>query len=587
MKWFTKKQEEVLDIPGKVSFENGTFSVYDPAGNGSFATIGIPKDEKLSLYINGEKKEGKQTVSEKDIITYSYHGNILQHPTYHVSLQIVNQKMEVKLTKETLPGEEYLLEDMPLSEHIELRLTRKLFYTCEVPKEEIETLLQEKGITSPMLEEGYQELCAASERKFQTTIAKGLHPIPGIPSRYELLYEQNEINMVISGTEIAKFVEAVPPVPGKNVFGKEVVPKLKEQLQELGEGVSREGHILYAERDGRLHYELKKIDVYPQIIIPRDLNASDGYVLINDADVTVQGAVLEGCVLRTSGRVIVEKGIHASTVIADGDVFVKGNIERSSVYCGFKLSSYRLLRDEVKKLTKQLKQIVHKIEALYPEDKEYYDKLQEDIKRQMQLIKEYQNPSWEEHVEYVIEHGEQELVEVTQSFLRLQQELKQKFSVRGYHKEERMLFYKYIGQFQIIRSQVEPLCTDTESSLETESVTTSTLYVSGVIKVKGPGVYMSEMHAGDRIYVDNNATGGNIIAKNYVKVGQYKSFNTNDFRIEVWNQEGKIDVTLRYPDTCLVIGGKKDISYEMQQNVSLKLNRSEWIDEENEENLNY
>lgn len=221
---------------------------------------------------------------------------------------------------------------------------RKVFY-AKLP--EIKAYLSSQGITLFLENPEYIE--------GNLILAKAKPPKEGLPEKIEFLTkfsklshtQEQELDLtqpdqpenlrelvqkIICAEKdeaIAKWIPAIPPTPGINIWGDPITPPpLKEEKNfELGENVylDEKDNYIKAKVAGVVTFDRKKLEVYPEYVIKGDIDFSTGNINFIGQKLTIQGDIkfgfsvsckgtleLKGC---TENKVIL---LVEGTLISDG-----------------------------------------------------------------------------------------------------------------------------------------------------------------------------------------------------------------------------------------------------------------------------
>jgi hypothetical protein len=561
-----EKKEPPKPINGSISIENKIIKVTNPINGGISAKLSVHDEENIKVLINGEKLVGETEVKEEDLIELTVIEEVQKKPSYDLEIKISSDKMDVLVKKKIEYGEKLAIQDVKNVLTHKLERTKVKTVPKKLEKEEIIELIEKENYQGKLIEENIKKICETDDT-IEDIVMKGIEPIEGQAAYFELVYEIKEINFISQNELIAIFHEEIPSIPGKNVVGEDKITEVKSVLPALDNSVSFENGEIRSQKDGRLIFSEKEIKVVPQLIIPRDLNASDGHVYYEEGDILIKGAVLEGSFIRASGIVQVEKGIHDATIIAEHGVFSKGNIEKTKIFSGW-------TKMAIQKMNKLSKKSIRDINLLLPfcEEDEFEDNAVERRKEITSIIertKEKNTENEEALFELISTHGGEQLVTSYMKFTSIMEQLSHDLNLKNIQPKMMRQFQYHIKKLENFILENENVNEMESAKVNADSITSSDIYSSGEVVVSGAGVYMSNIESDEKITIRERVKGGVLIAEKEVLIGNsYKSFNVIDFGIYVKNPKGVIKIGKRYPDTLLSVGGIRDISYETRENVT-------------------
>lgn len=568
-KAFSKEvKEEILPIDGTVTIENNEIKVKNPMNNGKCAVLNIPEEFGLEIEINGEVCIGEKEVKEEDRILVNILENITKKPVVTFHSQLSEDAMQLFVEKEVIVGGIMGLQDFKDENKLKLRMVEKPLKPEKSEEGEILAFITEE-YKGEIVKEHIEKI-ALSKETIKEVVMTGKKPIEGKPAYYEQTIEVNEINYVQSGQKVGRLIERVESVPGEDLYGNIVELPVEENLPELGEGIFLKEKELYSKRDGRLLFSEKEIEVIPQLIVPRDLKESDGYVFFEDGDVVIQGAMLEKSFIRCGGKVFVEKGIHGATILSNFGVFVKGNIDNSTVYSGWKQIGLHRLKEEAQGIISNLSTLESLIEELKIETKvELRQAIETKIKKAMKELQVKKDEKRLAFEKLLKEHSGRTVFELKEESELLSYQLikdidrKQALQIEPIIRQYKDRLKKYV-------ENIEEKFIEDKIETKAEEVTNSEVICAGKVEIDGLGVYMSQIESFNKIAVKNLVKVSTLIAENEVDVGRYETYNTKDYMIYVKSTKGTIKITTRYPDTKIKVGDKEDINDDKISNVSFK-----------------
>ncbi len=134
-------------------------------------------------------------------------------------------------------------------------------------------------------------------------------------------YERSGTDTVEPGTVIATITPAVIGHDGVDVFGRPIPRKRLAQPIAPGDGATRNGETMLADRAGRVRIEGSRIRVDPVLNIRGDVCFSTGNVRF-DGEINISGGVRDLFVVQSTAEIHVRGTIEAAQVSAAGDLVV-------------------------------------------------------------------------------------------------------------------------------------------------------------------------------------------------------------------------------------------------------------------------
>lgn len=139
----------------------------------------------------------------------------------------------------------------------------------------------------------------------------------------------NAIHNVREGAEIAIYHRAVAGEDGYDIRGNEQKAKLVKELPELrGKGIRQveDSDVYVALYDGKIEYQDGKIEIKKCYEVNGDVNMVTGKIEFL-GDITVNGNVESGVLIRASGNVEIRGSVEAATIVAGGDIVLNRGIQ--------------------------------------------------------------------------------------------------------------------------------------------------------------------------------------------------------------------------------------------------------------------
>ncbi|MBX5437880.1 MAG: DUF342 domain-containing protein, partial [Alicyclobacillaceae bacterium] len=351
-------QEEVQRVRhGEISVRDNQVFITNPDAEGSFATLEIPPDPRVTVTINGRPCTARTFVTEDDRVEVMFHP---VESKRRLSIRVSDDKMAVLVRVEVTPGETYRLKDVDGAHHAVLEIEAQPVFPAPVEREAILAQLANAGYQGD-LDDAALETVRRAEATMEAVVLRGRPPQPGKPARYkpvklskvyDPIRRRMDLMTVPAGATVAVLEPGLPGTPGQDVFGHEVLPPSPRPLPRLGRGVTEVGGRVVATRSGRLRFTRFLIDVVPELIIDHDLTPRDGRVEF-DGDVRVLGTVLDGSFIHATGQVEVNGSVLSSTVMGECGVCVFGAVVASQVVAGCWKLDFQAVLQELRQCLEQ------------------------------------------------------------------------------------------------------------------------------------------------------------------------------------------------------------------------------------------
>ncbi len=138
-------------------------------------------------------------------------------------------------------------------------------------------------------------------------------------------YERIRLVTVQPKEAIASITPMVKGHDGVDVFGRPIPRKRPASPITPGEGAIRDGHLMLAERAGRVKIEGSRIGIEPRLDIPGDISFATGNVRF-DGDINIHGSVLDLFLVQSTADIHVGGTVEAAQLLARGSLTIGGGI---------------------------------------------------------------------------------------------------------------------------------------------------------------------------------------------------------------------------------------------------------------------
>lgn len=552
---FSKKEKEPdLENNGLIGIKNGKFikGNLSTTKDEELPTMNVIQSENLKVLVNGVEVVGDIKIFKDDEVEFQINDPIVTEQDVRYELRHSDDLMKVYMKKIIKRGTKRALQDYKFSKSIDTLVSVVEYTPTPCDPFDLKFDIQSEGYKGIYLEENITKL-AESTIDLELEVLCGTKPIDGVAPYFTRVHEEKSINIISKDDIIAEYVPAVMPIEGRNVFGDPIELDFSYTLPLIGKNVVGKDGKLIAERDGRLTFDEKVIEITPQLVITGDLSAKDGPIIFNEGDIVIEGKVLEKSIIKATGAVFAKEGIFGSTIYAGDSLNVKGNISGSNVYVGANkfilIKAMRFLTELKPKVDNlQFSSISKYINSVFTKEMFKLHDLFEDI-----LEEDLNN--FFKNIKLAVQLTEYSFKNVNRKALTDQD------------KENLMACQEALRALLI---EAEGLDHYPDSKAIMENITNSELYCSGAVEITGEGTYLSFIESGEKVVVKNKVNGGTIIAEKQIEVGEFKSYNSVDFGLIVYDKKGNIRIKKRYPDTTIKVHETKNVSLDLEYNVNFR-----------------
>lgn len=562
-------------IHGWVSITDGQLSIQNPEHYGAYATIIIPENQHLQVFVNDCPVVGEVVLAAHYKVDIQL---TRSEPTVYLESSISTDKLAVHLSVRATPGQNWRLKDSPPTRRLVLALVAIQESDEEIPvvsEEEIRAHLRQRGLTGQEDERAIRLLCSGTSTS--EVVLRGQAPFLGRPRSYRELHLATEVDELIhktrlspvtTGTVLADADCGIAPRPGRDVFGEEIPVGHLNPVHKMGQGVIQVNQHVVAACDGRPMFTKHHIEVLPEYYVEGDICA-DHKETHFDGNVVVHGSILEGVRLEASGSVIVSGNVIQATVIANHDIYVCGTVNSAHLEAGH--SKY--IRDAMAMLVQRLTREVEMFHTDYLSVKE-------------QVMKRFDAYSVLPRVPIILlENHHSALAADAERFTRDFNKERTIIANPKYMTIHTLLNEKWQGKNRSSLSDKESelllkTLQDYETSLQTEesrvalihvqSVTSSTLAATGNIIVAGKGCASSTLESQRTISIHGSLRGGFAVANRSIYVTELGNEYGMETSVRVADANGFVRATVRHPNTLIQVGHSRDVAYTLEQNVRIR-----------------
>lgn len=280
----------------------------------------------------------------------------------------------LELEIEESPPYELQVSEDQLSAHFLLNRTNPQ----AVHLHDVMARLQQEGIRANLnLAAVVQEL---KEPTYEPVLAaQGKPAVPGQDARLEIYFPEQveshffEVNgsidfrnhlripSVHKGDIIAKKFPMTEGVPGLNVYGEVLLPKLPRDVVLVAKPnvlVGKDGAII-ALKDGRPQVtggSVKTFDITTTHVVEGNVDLTTGNIVFS-GDVIICGDVTDNMIVESLGNVYVYGSVYNATLTATGSIHIRGNAVGSKLYSGYYGVLYNRLYQATRWLSTHIEQL--------------------------------------------------------------------------------------------------------------------------------------------------------------------------------------------------------------------------------------
>ncbi|WP_236894581.1 MULTISPECIES: DUF342 domain-containing protein [Clostridium] len=347
----TNEDNVINNDENGVKVENGNVVVIEGLSKVDKEQITIKPCEKIKLFINGElcSEKGPYEITQSDKIDYI--GEKIEQ-VKKISVNISVDKMKGYIKVEYKPAYVYKLRDKPIAKDLILKAMKvEKNYPEKYTLTEIKEILRQNKITEGIIYKNLIEACALGNGE-ETLIAEGISAIDDTPNEIKVLFDIGEkrivnensnekidyrnvysISSITEGQVLAEIIPGKSGQDGKNICGEVLKKKtVKSRPIKIGDGCKVEGNSIIATKTGRPSSKNGILSVNSLYNI-QDVDIKSGNIFFV-GDVYIKGNVKEGMKVKSGNSLTIEKNVDISTIVAGGEINIKGSVIKSTVLTG-------------------------------------------------------------------------------------------------------------------------------------------------------------------------------------------------------------------------------------------------------------
>lgn len=524
-------------------------------------------DNSIKVFVNDKEVSSPNKVASDDVIKYEVDKIDAKRK---LNIELDKNKMNAFITIKYV--NEQLVEVDCINENNNIKVITRTVDGEKPPKytkEEIKTVLNEKGIVYGILDEVLDEIEKLDEVE-KVAIAKGVLVKNDENDEIKIKFQgskksfkedtKEKVNYrdfytmpnVIKNEIIAEVIIGSVGHNGRNILGVEIEKKDKKELNIVAaEGCELKGNKIIATIDGKPSVKGNMFSVHKLLEVANDVTMKSGNVLFV-GDVKINGSVKDGMTVKAGNRVEVNKNVESAKIIADGDVSIGGNVINSEIIVGGK-DIY------IKEYVEVLEDLEHELEILIKALNEIREKhiISEDRKIGdiIRLLLESKFKNIIVNSKKVIEN----VIIDDEETKKIKKILKEKIIGNG------SLGIKYLSElYELIK------CIDEEVNLQREKMShpvdvylnysqDTKIKATGNIFITGKGQYISNLSTLGRIeFLSDGAIsrGGTLTSGKDIKAKVVGSVAGVTTILEV-PKTGVITADIAYQNSVFIVGKRK------------------------------
>jgi hypothetical protein len=526
----------------------------------------IPKNFDGTVFLNGEKCLGTIEFNQNDSVTIDIKNPIVKEAYFELEINISKDHMTADLSKTIYKGKRKVLK-AKIEENPILEIVVVDTYPESIPIYELEQYILLKGISGDIKEDVLFEISIAEEN-ISKTVAFGKKPKFGKPAGFQLIKGYKNNTIIDKDIIFAEFTLGTIGESGYTVLGTPLFDELKTLYHVLGPNVLVRNTQLISDAKGKLLFNDLNIDIIVKDDNETTLNSNrDDDILYIDGDATLTEDSVIGRLIKCNGNLTIKGTVIDSTIFAEGDITIDGNIENTFLHSGFSNITLHNLKFYCLQYMKVLERVLNESNFSAFDGSNYISKRNSVILAKSELINI--DNLFSPFLTKGLFFGEKETIQICMDFETIKTSAKKTIlnDLSTQH-EIKLEVKKFL---QLIKKAKTKLYED-KGNISIKSANNSKLFSSNDIIVTGSGVFQTSIESLNGITIFGKSISSNLLANRFIEVNDFEAVDDIINKITVKKYIGHIKLNVRKPDTWIILGNKKNINRNLQKDVFFNKN---------------
>ncbi|HBV86736.1 MAG TPA: hypothetical protein DEF42_08835 [Desulfosporosinus sp.] len=513
---------------GSIEIRNGELLFNPPRGLGRFPLI--MAGENVEIYINGNKIEAPSFINDHDKVEIK---TLDIESSVSMEIRLTEDKLKAFLYVKKNFGKKYALIDCKPMQKI------KVIARCVIEEEpapiryeNVMEALQNKGVVFGIQEDAIMRAVQDTAEEITAEIATGLAPVECADASIMYNFQDEDWNETaknpygdgkIHSVSIGEIVAIKrPPVPGKpgiGVTGEPILARMPKDVPILikdGVKLVNDGTVAMATRSGRPMlegYSKKYLSVHPVHVVEGDVNLEVGNIKFY-GDVIIKGSVLDGFSIEAGGSIRVLGDVLHASLYANGDIIVNKKVISSRLQAGGLAVPYKQIYKMFTQLLNRLKNLLAAMDVVKAQRAFTTGDLK--VNGEGQLVKLLIDYKFRDIPNFIYELIGIVLKEGNKGFIadfsQIAQRLSEKLCNLG------PLRIKHQNEIEILIQELQDSLNIVEQSVASIAniavcyIQNSVAQASGDIIVTGKASIISQLHAEEKIVINNGVVRGGLLS---------------------------------------------------------------------------
>jgi len=557
-------------VHGTICVREGKVIVTDPQNDGSYATILIPENPCIQIYVDGERVFGEVVVNEASSIEIRLSK---EEPVVSYETFVSEDALSVFVRAIVIRGRNVYLDDVAPRRQLVLAIRERYTEPSPASPEAILNLLSKNGYNGTIDYHAVNRLCRVTGNQ-EEVVLRGVTPTCDRPQKlrasnstkieYDSQLHIHRSPVVSIGTPIAVLEPGMEGIVGRDVYGV-AIPARNVDMQQvkLGYGIIQVNQDIVAIREGTPRFTKRTIDVISELVLEQDISIKDGAVSF-DGNIVIHGSIQGGAVVKASGTVTVYGSIEQSSVFAGQGVFVQEGIHKSTVVSGHQQIHYESLLNLLGKMIPELKRFKEEYSLMVAHAIKRFD-AHVTIPKIPSLLFEKRHERLDQMLGPFVDDYSEELSQFDHSYRELKDLVES--SWRG------------DNRFKVLQKDIEILLdklislSDGIKNLPKDSAVVRATYISSSSIQSGGNIIVtgncdsSTMESRRTVSVHKSIRGGFIVANKSIYVGELGNPSGVETSVRVNDSSGFIRIKLNHINTLLEVNGRRIRTFDTERDV--------------------
>lgn len=580
----------VEPMPGTGWVSDGQFNWVppaDPKDKGPILFIG----SNVLVSVNGRIVSGRYVLQAGDEVQVLPDN---QEPVSRVEVEVSTDRLTATVSFRLQPGRKYRLKDTEPGSVVDLQA--ELMEEIPPPpitEEAVYNALRDAKVVYGIKQESIHAF--VEKPHLPRIVATGDPVVEPFDGEIEYLFQEVEylehdptafrvdvldrsrIAWVEKGTVLARRKAPIPGKPGRDVFGREIMPRVPKDVQlRSGPGteLSEDGNAVVAAIDGRPVLAGKTVKVIPSFLHRGDVDTSSGHLRFA-GDLQITGQVKDGLKVYAGGKLQVLGVISGAEIQAELGADLRDLVIGSKVRVGGNAANVAAIIPVVEEVVLQLNLLLRALRQL-----ETQGVIEASKKKGLSyglLLKQLLESRFRSLTRLLEKARERfaTIPEMSSFEAQLANSLaKSLLGSEPLKVESTETVQEIYDAWQVLQERLSELSTDV-ADLTVKGLQNCEVFVSGKLTVTRLGIYNSMIHTGRGIEcVNGTLRGGQVSVQQGLVTFNEVGGRTGVPTVIIGGKDTVVTARFVHPGVIITLAGQKKVLNDAGRNLKAKINAS-------------